>query len=163
MIILAVLAGTGLLVTGCVERRMSSSRLNVYDTMKNWWRAREQFGSSALSSFVTWVQVPTSALLGCIGSDEGLCHMRRRLSFISRLIFNSNFGSGSNFDFEASPETLLGYIGSTNGYVWKYYASRAPHAFYGINVICLTRLLPREMIHMVTRRTTFFLQNYFFK
>ena len=32
MIILAVLAGTGFLVTGCVERRMSSSRLNVYDT-----------------------------------------------------------------------------------------------------------------------------------
>ena len=32
MIILAVLAGTGLLVTGCVERRMSSSQLNVYDT-----------------------------------------------------------------------------------------------------------------------------------
>ena len=31
MIILAVLAGTGLLVTGCVERRMSSSQLNVYD------------------------------------------------------------------------------------------------------------------------------------
>ena len=35
MIILAVLAGTGLLVTGCVERRMSSSQLNVYDTTVN--------------------------------------------------------------------------------------------------------------------------------